>query len=191
MLLLAAGCASASVARYPGVVYPPNKLANVIVYRNYPPVPYQVIGEVNYTASSSDAEWPSPEDMLRSKAAKIGGDAVVIQVEDRPYESSEIHAGTFESATDKTAHGDHSRYNLQLPSVTDHYGHVFRGVVIKFLPPSATSVSVPASSIAVSTASASTPAVKKVLVCPVCHNRWAIETHLQVCPFDGTVLQVE
>ncbi len=150
------GCATASVARYPNAqnLLPTNP-ANVAVYTNFPPTPYEVIGEVAGNGAPA-ASWDSVAGEMRKKAADIGGDAVVVLVQDTPFVGSINTPGSIQGGT--TGYGNSSgnfnaygsgnnvygnyggsgtyqstsNYTYTPPTSTPMYGKFAKGVVIKY-----------------------------------------------------------
>jgi hypothetical protein len=138
------GCATASVARYPNAQnIPPTNPANVSVYTNFPPVQYEIIGEIEGSGDQF-ASWDMVSDEMRKKAAEIGGDAVVIQVRDTPFVGAINRPGTIQGNTYghvNSPYGNYggsgiyqstSNYTYTPPSSTPMYGKYARGVVIKY-----------------------------------------------------------
>ena len=102
--LFCGGCASASSSRYPGTIYAPTAPGTVPIYYNFPPVKYEVIGEVKYDGAPA-ARWSGAEKLLRVEAAKMGGDAIVIQEKERPIRGAILSGSTIGLAREKTMRG--------------------------------------------------------------------------------------
>lgn len=75
------GCATtALVTRYPTASYPPTNPGEVQLYSfNFPSVKYAVIGEISYDDYGDESDV---QKAMRAGAAKIGGDAVVVQAKE-------------------------------------------------------------------------------------------------------------
>jgi len=78
------GCASFYASRYPNDEYSPTSPDSIPVYNNYPPVPYEIIGEVGGNGAPLSS-WQGMGKRLREYAAQMGGDAVVIAEQATPY----------------------------------------------------------------------------------------------------------
>lgn len=137
------GCATATVNPYPNAGYAPSNPQSVGVYYNFPPEPYKVIGEVYYSGAPA-ASWTGAGKLLRQEAAKIGGDAVVVQQQDTPYVGSITTPGYGSGSTYGTTMGTYSgssyvgsysaqsSYVYSPPTTTPLYGKRIVGIVIKF-----------------------------------------------------------
>ena len=154
-LFILSGCAVASVARYPNANYPPTSPKNVAVYTNYPPVEYEVIGEIGGSGNAYTS-WQQVATEMRKKAAEIGGSAVVILAQDTPYVGSIVTPGSIQGNTygSNTATGNlnaygagnnvygnytgsgtsqtTSNYTYTPPSAIPMYGKIARGVVLRY-----------------------------------------------------------
>ena len=98
------GCASVSSATYPGAALSPTDSSSIAIYYNAPPVPYDVIGEVQYQGAPA-AQWSGAEKLLREKAAKMGGDAVIVQEKDRPIRGAMVSGSMIGLAREKVMRG--------------------------------------------------------------------------------------
>jgi len=139
---LLTGCATATVNPYPNARYAPSNPQSVGVYYNFPPQPYEVIGEVYYGGAPA-ASWTGAGKLLRQEAAKIGGDAVVVQQQDTPFVGSITTPGYGSGSTYGTTMGSysgssyvgtysaHSSYVYSPPTTTPLYGKRIVGIVIK------------------------------------------------------------
>jgi hypothetical protein len=137
------GCATARVNPYPNSHYAPSNPQNVGVYYNFPPQQYEVIGEVYYNGAPA-ASWTGAGKLLRQEAAKIGGDAVIVQQQDTPYVGSITTPGYINGSTYGTTMGSYSgssyvgtysaqsNYIYSPPTTTPLYGKQIIGIVIKF-----------------------------------------------------------
>lgn len=140
---LLTGCATATINPYPNKSYEPSNPQAVSVYYNFPPQPYEVIGEVYYSGAPA-ASWTGAGKLLRQEAAKIGGDAVVVQQQDTPYAGSITTPGYASGSTYGTAMGSYygssyvgtysaqSSYIYTPPTTTPLYGKRIVGIVIRF-----------------------------------------------------------
>jgi hypothetical protein len=79
-----AGCASFYASRYPNDDYPATSPESIPIYNNYPPVPYEIIGEVGGNGAPASS-WQGMGKRIREYAAQMGGDAVVIAEQATPY----------------------------------------------------------------------------------------------------------
>ena len=84
LILTAQGCASFGVTKYNDIVYPPTNPVNVKVFQFMPPDKddYIIIAELH----GSGAPVSSRENMverLKEKAAEAGGDAIVLNYQER------------------------------------------------------------------------------------------------------------
>jgi len=141
--VLLVGCATATVNPYPNSGYAPSNPESVSVYYNFPPQPYKVIGEVYYSGAPA-ASWTGAGKLLRQEAAKIGGDAVVVQQQDTPYVGTITTPGYVSGSTYGTTRGSYfgssyvgnysaqSSYVYSPPTATPLYGKRIVGIVIKF-----------------------------------------------------------
>lgn len=102
--LLCVGCASASSVRYPVASYTPTSPDSIPIYYNFPPVQYEVIGEVKYDGAPA-ARWSGAEKLMRAEAAKIGGDAIVIQEKEQPLRGALLSGSTIGLAREKAMRG--------------------------------------------------------------------------------------
>lgn len=203
LILLCTGCATASVIRYPNAFYGPTNPAEVGVYYNFPPMQYQVVGEIAYNGAPA-ASWGGAGKLLQQEASKIGGDAVVIQVQDAPFVGSYVQPGqltgstygivhantlgssmyntyggtTYGSYTGNTygSYNGSSNYQYTPPTVTNYYGKYIRGIVIKF---SRGNQVVENPNLII-----------RAKVCPACGNRFAAESEIKTCPIDGAKLEL-
>ncbi len=102
--LLASACAAPLVpriARSPQFNYPPTEPNAVVIYKDPPPVEYEVIGEVRARVPA-DTPTDRLEAALKEEAAKIGATGLVVVVQDRvteqkvqrPAASSQQSVGT-------------------------------------------------------------------------------------------------
>lgn len=91
-----AGCATARAVRYPNVYYSPTDPNTIGIYYNFPPEPYEVIGEVAGSGAPA-AGWEAVGKFMRQEAAKIGGHAIVIQ------RAGNVYAGTYVNPGSVTA----------------------------------------------------------------------------------------
>jgi hypothetical protein len=153
---LLTGCASASVARYPSAhTYLPTNPNNVAVYTNFPPTEYETIGEIEGSGAPA-ATWGSVAWEMRKKAAEIGGDAVILLMQDTPFVGTINTPGSFQGGTTgygsssgnisayrtgNNVYGNYrgsdtytstSNYTYNPPTSTPLYGKYTRGVVIKY-----------------------------------------------------------
>jgi hypothetical protein len=153
--ILVNGCATASVTRYPSLYYPPTDPKNVAVYTNFPPAQYETIGKIEGSGAPA-ATWDSVAMEMRKKAAEIGGDAVVILVQDTPFvgtfntpgsirgnttgysnSSGNINAygygnNVYGSYRGSGTYRSTSNYTYTPPTSTPMYGKYARGVVVKY-----------------------------------------------------------
>jgi hypothetical protein len=141
--ILFVGCATARVNPYPNAHYAPSNTQNVGLYYNFPPQAYEVIGEVYYSGAPA-ASWTGAGKLLREEAAKIGGDAVVVQQQDTPYAGTITTPGYVSGSTRGTEMGSYfgssyvgnysaqSSYVYSPPTATPLYGKRIVGIVIKF-----------------------------------------------------------
>ena len=86
--LLASACAASlapSIVRYPQFHYPASEASSVVIYKDPPPVEYEVIGEVRARVAA-DTPKDRLEASLREEASKIGANGLVIVVQDRVTE---------------------------------------------------------------------------------------------------------
>jgi hypothetical protein len=84
ILRMLSGCVSAKGVRYPNANFAPTNPSSVSVFSAFPPQPYEVIGEA-IASGAPAATWGSVARGLKAKAAAIGGDAVVIIIQDTPF----------------------------------------------------------------------------------------------------------
>jgi len=142
-VFLLAGCANFYCSRYPNCNYAPTVAANIPIYNNFPPTPYEVIGEVGGNGAPASS-WSGMGKRMREYAAQIGGDAIVLQSQETPYTGTYNTPAT--AATTSTAYGSaygsgnyvygqaygesQTVYNpgVNIPM----YGKSVRAVVIKF-----------------------------------------------------------
>ena len=147
LILLAAlvlsGCASFYASRYPGNNYAPTIAANIPIYNNFPPQSYEVIGEVG-GGGAPMSSWAGMGKRIREEAAKMGGDAIVIQQVDTPYVGTYNTPST--STTNSSAYGSvygnrnyatgqvygQSQTTYYPGSSIPMYGKSVKAVVIKF-----------------------------------------------------------
>lgn len=152
---LLSGCATANVAKYPSAHdYLPTNPNNVAVYSSFPPQEYETIGEIEGSGAPA-ATWGAVAVEMRKKAAEIGGDAVVILVQDTPFIGTINTPGSVQGGTTTvgSATGNlnayrsgnniygtyggsgmsqsRSNYTYTPPTSTPMYGKHARGVVIK------------------------------------------------------------
>lgn len=153
---LLSGCATANVARYPSEHnYLPTNPNNVAVYTNFPPTQYEIIGEIEGSGAPA-ATWNSVAGEMRKKAAEIGGDAVIVLVQDTPFVGNINMPGSVRGSTTgygtssgninayksgNSMYGNYSgsgmyqstsNYTYTPPTSTPMYGKYARGVVIKY-----------------------------------------------------------
>ncbi len=77
--MLVSGCAYFSSQRYPiKENYAPTNPDKVAIFKFPPPTPYQTIGEVEAKAAPA-SNWDSLHRRLKEEAAKMGGDAIIVQ----------------------------------------------------------------------------------------------------------------
>ncbi len=102
MIMLISGCANFYSSRYPNSNYSPTIAEAIPIYNNFPPTPYEVIGEVGAEGAPASS-WSGIVKRMREYAAQIGGDAIVIQNQATPY------VGTYNTPTTvdttSTVHG--------------------------------------------------------------------------------------
>jgi len=84
LVLFLVHCVSSRVTRYPQSNYPPTRPNVIEVYYMPPPVPFEVIGEVEGSGAAL-ASWNTVRNYMRKKAASIGGDAIIIVSKKMPY----------------------------------------------------------------------------------------------------------
>lgn len=99
--LLLLGCATSSLARYPNANYEPTDPNKIAVYNNFPPVNYEVIGEVGGEGAPL-ASWDSVTEKMRQQAALIGGHAIIIQTQESVYKGSLTSPGRIQGNTQTT-----------------------------------------------------------------------------------------
>ena len=105
-LIVAAGCASSvSTIRYANVPdYPPNAPANVQILRSEPARPHQQLAEITVQAPANTAPAAHEvEEKLRSAAASLGANAVVLVVD--PLQPANVASRTWWGAPASTATG--------------------------------------------------------------------------------------
>ena len=99
------GCATFSSQKYPiKESYPPTNPEDIAIFKFFPPVAYKPIGEVE-TKASPASKWSSLHRKLKEEAAKMGGDAIVIQ---EGKEFSGIYTAPGSSTTTGSAYGSGS-----------------------------------------------------------------------------------
>lgn len=145
ILLLQGGCVSAKSQVAPYKLYPATDAKSVYVYKNYPPVPYEVIGEVRGRGQAY-MSWDQVYDSMRKQAANIGGNGVVILSEATPvistrYVPASVNVNTTSpqiTATSQTAPVANTLGNMNAsasytPARTEEITEkVVSGVVIRF-----------------------------------------------------------
>jgi len=155
-VLMLSGCVTANVVRYPTANYSPTDPSSISVFSDFPPQAYEVIGETEASGAPA-SNWGSIASGMRSKAATIGGDAVVIIVQDTPFAGTwntpgRVSGSTYGSSTStgflnaygsgNNIYGNYSGfgsssttsdYTITPPSSTPMYGKYAKGFVIKFV----------------------------------------------------------
>ena len=116
MATFMSGCASFYCSRYPNDNYSPTVAERIPIYNNYPPTPYEIIGEVGGNGAPASS-WRGMGKRIRQYAAQIGGDAIVIQSQETPY------VGTYNTPT--TATTTSSAYGSAYGSGNYIYGHAY------------------------------------------------------------------
>lgn len=142
-ILFIIGCASFYANRYPGHYYAPTIAENIPIYNNFPPQPYEVIGEVGGSGAPASS-WTGMGKRLREEAAKMGGDALVMAGQDRPYVGT-YHSPGYSQTTGSAygtadSYGGYTDVRVYGQSQTTYYpgtstamyGKRIRAVVIKF-----------------------------------------------------------
>jgi hypothetical protein len=154
-MLFLTGCASANAVKYPNANFSSTNPDNVAVYSNFPPMKYKTIGEIEGSGAPA-TDWGSVSNAMRKKAAAIGGDAVIIQVQDTPFVGAINTPGHIRGTTNAVSSGSGnldafasgnnvygtysgsswghatSNYTYTPPTSTPMYGKYARGVVIRF-----------------------------------------------------------
>jgi len=143
-VLFISGCANFYCSRYPNNNYSPTVASALPIYNNFPPVPYEVIGEVGADGAPASS-WSSIGRRMREYAAQIGGDAIVIQSQESPYVGSynTPTTATTTSSAYGSAHGSgnyvygqvhgQSQTVINPGSSIPMYGKSIRAIVIKFI----------------------------------------------------------
>ncbi|MFA5125340.1 MAG: hypothetical protein WC473_06010 [Patescibacteria group bacterium] len=155
------GCASFYCSKYPNCNYAATSAETIPIYNNFPPTPYEVIGEVGGDGAPASS-WSGMGKRMREYAAQIGGDAIVIQSQETPYRGTyntpttvSTTSSVYGSATTSTygsayrsgnyvygqsrgqiygrAHGQ-SRTTINPGTSIPIYGKSVRAAVIKFKP---------------------------------------------------------
>ena len=113
LVVLLTGCVSTNVERYPNANYSPVDPSSVSVFSDFPPQSYEIIGETEATGAPA-SNWGSVENGMRMKAAEIGGDAVVIIVQDTPFAGTLNKPGRVSGSTSThgTSSGSFNAYGL-------------------------------------------------------------------------------
>ncbi len=127
LLFCSVSCVKAKVASYPHTSYPPTNADQVQVFNTKPPAEFEVIGEVTGRGAPA-ASWESVYSGMKKKAAKIGGDAIIL------IESKREYAGTY-SSPDKGSvfvSGNYIYYTHQPGTTAPVMRKYVLGVVIKW-----------------------------------------------------------
>ena len=102
LVVLVSGCATFSSQKYPiKESYVPTKPEDIAIFKFFPPVAYKPIGEVEARGAPA-SKWDSLHRRLKEEAAKIGGDAIVIQ---EGKEFSGIYTAPGSSTSTGSAYG--------------------------------------------------------------------------------------
>ncbi len=83
LLTLCFSCIRSRVMPQPDINFEPTRQWDVKIYYIEPEKPYIKIGMVEAEGAALSS-WKNVENSLRKKAAKIGGDAVIVLEQDRP-----------------------------------------------------------------------------------------------------------
>ena len=108
LIMFLAGCASAKSQVAPYAFYPPVDENYVYVYHNYPPVPYEVIGEISGRGYSY-SKWDSIYKQMKKKAAGIGGNGIVIISETTPVIATQHIPATVNVSTSSPQNSQNSQ----------------------------------------------------------------------------------
>jgi len=120
-------CVRARVSPYPNFNYPTTDPNKILIYYMPPTVPFEIIGEV-VGAGAPAASWDRVGNIMKKKAASIGGDAIII------VSKREQYTGTYNTPSTANAfiYGNYIYYTYQPgTSLAMRRKHVI-GLVIKW-----------------------------------------------------------
>lgn len=116
-------CVRSKVTSYPIANYEPSNKKEVKLYYLIPPVPFEVLGEVEVKGAPA-ASWRRVEGRLKKEAAKIGGDAVILLAKENPL------VGVYQTPT--YIYRGSKYYQIQHGSKIVMYRKYLFGLVIKW-----------------------------------------------------------
>jgi len=125
-LVMFVSCVSSRMAKYPGFNYSPTNPSDLHIYHIPPPGSFEVIGEVE--GEGGMISYKIALSNMKNKAARIGGDAIVI------IERREKYYGTYNSPSKANAFisGNYIYYTYSPGTSTQLKRKHFIGVVIKW-----------------------------------------------------------
>lgn len=110
VVMLASGCAYFSSQMYPiKENYTPTNPDKVAIFRFPPSTPYQAIGEIEVKAAPA-SNWNSLHRRLKEEAAKMGGDAIIIQ-EGKEFAGMYNSGGYTETTGNAQVYGNSASFN--------------------------------------------------------------------------------
>lgn len=120
-------CATSRVTPYPNVNYSPTELNHVQIYHMPPPIPFEIIGEVNGRGGAFTS-WSTVRHIMKKAASSIGGDAVII------IDKKTSYVGTYQTPSTGNAfvYGNYLYYTYKPGTSYAIRKKFILGVVVKW-----------------------------------------------------------